>query len=1109
MKLFACNALDYPLNFQHYCVMRVKSANWIGILEGTSTNMKKFMRAGMVLLMASLIVFAGAGCTAKAKLSYHLSRADRYFNAGQYGQAEIEYLNVLRLDHNNPQAYTRLGLLYYEQGRFQRATFFLSKAVPLAPDNLEARDKLAFIYSSVGEYSNALAQVNYVLNKDPRDDDATLILPEVSVKPSDADATRQRLLAMSRNGDRAAIEVALGNLAMHDHDLATASAAFKKAQALDPKSSVVNVGLGTVAWAQDDLKQADAYFKAASDSSPMRSPRRMQYVRFKVQTGDIAGARALLGEIIKGAPDYVPAARALAELAVLEKKYDEGAEILANVLKLDPDNFDALNFQAQLERARGNLDQAVVDFERISRLFSDIPQVYYQLGAVYLATGDLNKAAANFNRALELNPKFDEAALMLAQVQIKSGNANIAVASLEKMEKRQPKWTQLQLVLANAYEAQGRPGDALAIYENLESMYPTNLEILMMHGVALTRMQDKEGERKVYEKALQIAPENLVVLEQLVNLDVSDKKFDVATGLVNRELQKYPNQPVLQFLSAAVLVAEGKQVEAQASLLKILQQNPTNADAGILLAQSYAAAGQNDKAIAQLDTVLDKDSGNASALLQVALAYSSLKENKKAADAYERLLKIDPRNSAALNNLAYIYNEYLNNLDRAYELAQQARQLLPNDPATADTLGWASFKRGSYDTALNLLKESVSHLSDPEIQFHYGMVCYMTGDELNARTALQRAWQSGANFPERDDCQTCLSILNVDPATADAATRAMLEKRVAVKADDPFAQSRLARIYVREGNSTKAISMYEAILQTSPNNLDAMINLIHLYPATDTKKAYDMAKAAYKIAPYNADISQSLGHLALLSGDYQLAANVLQQAVRSQTDKGPLFFDCAQATYSVGRISAAQSALQSALGLSLPAAQAAQAKQMLDMINLSLAPAQAAASRARIDEVLKSDPNNVPALVARAASNEAKADFSAAEQDYEMALGRYPDFTPAQLRLAALYTTDPAKLDRAYALATKARDAMPDDPSVAKILGIILVQRSDYSHAVNLLKQSALKLTSDAEVFYYLGAAQYHLNNRTESKSSLQQALALNLSNQLADSAKQMLSGLK
>jgi len=429
-------------------------------------------------------------------------------------------------------------------------------------------------------------------------------------------------------------------------------------------------------------------------------------------------------------------------------------------------------------------------------------------------------------------------------------------------------------------------------------------------------------------------------------------------------------------------------------------------------------------------------------------------------------------------------------------------------------LGWISFKKGSYANALSLLKESVSKLAaEPEVQFHYGMASYMSADETAARTALQLAWQSGKIFPERDECGNCLSILNLNAATADATAQATLEKRAAEKPDDPVAQVRLARIYQRNRNNDKAIAAYEAILQAVPNNLDAMVNLVQLYAPKDTKKAYEMAKAANKLAPYDANLAHTLGRLAFLSGNYQEAASTLQQTLQNQPNDASLLFDYAQAAYSIGKVSTAQTALQTALqnalAANLPAAQAAQARRILDMITLAAEPAQAAAANTRIGEILKSEPDDVPALMARAAAGEFNSDPATAEQAYEKGVARFPDFAPAEIRLARLYADEPAKLDRAYELGNKVHDELPNDPQVTKILGIILFQHGDYSRAVNMLKESSLKLKSDAELYYFLGNSQYHLKRLAESKVSLQQALALNLSGKQADSAKQILGELK
>jgi tetratricopeptide (TPR) repeat protein len=800
----------------------------------------------------------------------------------------------------------------------------------------------------------------------------------------------------------------------------------------------------------------------------------------------------------------------LAEIAMTEKKYDECGGLLDQVLALDPDNFDALLFQGQLELTRGEPDKAVTDLERMARIYPQLARVHYQLGGAYVAANDPVKAASSLDRALELNPNFTEAALLLAEVQIKNNNAAMAIISLEKLRQKQPQLAQAQLLLADAYRLQNRVNDAIAIYVSLEKSYPKNAEVPLLRGAALLQLKDNAAARQAFERVLELLPGNLKAVEQLVDLDLMDKQYDAALQRLNSTAQTNPGRAEPLILTAKVYLAQGKPDPAEAALLKASEIDPANQGAYLLLAQIYTDTHENEKALATLNAAMARDPKDTSALMLAANIYTDQKDYKGAAAAYEKLLLLDPKFSPALNNLACIYSENLNQLDRAYELAQRARELLPFDPSAADTLGWISFQKGSYSTALGLLQESAAKLpANPEIQFHLGMASYMTADEAAARTALQKALQSGVAFAGRDECQRCLSLLDLKPATADAAARALLEKRVSEKSDDPVALVRLAAIYERDGNSDKAIAAYEATLKAAPQNLDAMINLTRLYADKDPKKAYDMAKAANKLAPYNPEVSHTLGRLAFLSGDFQLAASLLQETLQAQPDNAPLLFDYAQAAYSVGKISEAQAALQNALGLNLPAAQAGQARRMLEMMGLAAVPAQAAAASARIGEILKGEPDDVPALMAQAAAGEFNSDKAGAEQAYEKILGRYPDFTPAQKQLARLYAAEPGKADRAYALAAKAREALPDDPALAKIMGIILVQRGNYSEAVNLLKQSTATLDSDAEGFYYLGTAQYHLKNRTDSKASLQKALALQLSGQPAESARQMLSELK
>jgi len=53
-------------------------------------------------------------------------------------------------------------------------------------------------------------------------------------------------------------------------------------------------------------------------------------------------------------------------------------------------------------------------------------------------------------------------------------------------------------------------------------------------------------------------------------------------------------------------------------------------------------------------------------------------------------------------------------LDRALDLAQDAKALMPDNPNASDTLGWVLFKRGMYSASVGYLKEAVAHTSIEE-----------------------------------------------------------------------------------------------------------------------------------------------------------------------------------------------------------------------------------------------------------------------------------------------------------------------------------------------------------------------------------------------------------
>jgi predicted Zn-dependent protease len=117
----------------------------------------------------------------------------------------------------------------------------------------------------------------------------------------------------------------------------------------------------------------------------------------------------------------------------------------------------------------------------------------------------------------------------------------------------------------------------------------------------------------------------------------------------------------------------------------------------------------------------------------------------------------NPRFGPAANNLAGILTESGGDKEKALQLAQLAKELMPNEPRVTDTLGWVLYKRGVYDRAVRLLSDSASKVpNDPLLQYHLGMATYKAGDREGARRALQVAVNAKEDFPGKDEARRIL-----------------------------------------------------------------------------------------------------------------------------------------------------------------------------------------------------------------------------------------------------------------------------------------------------------------------------------------------------------------
>ena len=292
------------------------------------------------------------------------------------------------------------------------------------------------------------------------------------------------------------------------------------------------------------------------------------------------------------------------------------------------------------------------------------------------------------------------------------------------------------------------PAKALEVYRTLAATAPKDPRGPYFVGVGLLATRKVDEARTSFEAALALAPGYVEPLVQLTRLDLAEKKPEAAVARVQRQIAAVPTSAPLHHLLGRTLEARQASTEAEAAYLRAIELDPRLPGPYLELARLYGAGGRYDEALAKTDEALKANPRNLGALMLAGTLHERHGDPARAEASYAKALDVNPRFAPAANNLAYLLAERGAEMERALQLAQTAKEVAPDDPRIADTLGWIFYKRGVYPRAVTLLKESAEKLPDnPVIQYHLGMAAAKLGERETARKALASAVGSPQAFP--------------------------------------------------------------------------------------------------------------------------------------------------------------------------------------------------------------------------------------------------------------------------------------------------------------------------------------------------------------------------
>jgi tetratricopeptide (TPR) repeat protein len=162
----------------------------------------------------------------------------------------------------------------------------------------------------------------------------------------------------------------------------------------------------------------------------------------------------------------------------------------------------------------------------------------------------------------------------------------------------------------------------------------------------------------------------------------------------------------------------------------------------------YADMGNVEQGIKVLNDALVQYPDSDALRVNKALLLERDKRSSDAIKEMRALVKDRPNDPTALNMLGYTLVDRTRNIEEGLAMIARALELMPDNGAILDSMGWALHKQRRDTEALEYLQRAHERARDPEIAVHLGdvLAALHRGDEA------QKIWEQGlALFPDNDD----------------------------------------------------------------------------------------------------------------------------------------------------------------------------------------------------------------------------------------------------------------------------------------------------------------------------------------------------------------------
>ncbi|GAB3267060.1 tetratricopeptide repeat protein [Chitinimonas naiadis] len=877
-----------------------------------------------------LAVLLLQGCSGE-KPEVLLASAKDYLAKNDSKAAVIQLKNALQTSPDLAEARFLLGKALLEGGDAATAEVELRKAQDLKYPPDQVVPLLARALLAKGEAKKVIDDMAPVVLSTPESKaDLQVSVGQAYFLQGNLDGARQSFdnALATKPGFPIAL-VSQARLAASNKDFPTAMGLVDKAIEGNAKLQEAWQLKGDILVAQGKMDDAIAIYRKALEARPDSLPANAALILRLMENGKIAEAEKQLETLKKTAAKHPQTLYLEASLAYQKKNYPAARDSIQQVLKLTPENplalqlagaieyklkaypqaeanlLKALAVLPDLDMARGMLimsylqsGQAAKAAEALEPMLGKIENNSNMLalaGQVFMQNGNADKAESYFAKAAALDPNSKEKRTSVAVSKIAQGNSDAAFRELEQVAEAD-QGTNADLALINAHLRRKEFEKALKAVAGLEKKQPGSAIAKNLRGTVQLGMRDRAAARASFEEALKLDPLYFPAAANLANLDIADKKPDDARKRFESITAKDPKN-VQALLATAELSARfgGKPEDITGLIGKAIVADPAALPPRLALIGYYLRLKDSKKALSAAQDALAVQPDRPELLDAAGRAQLAAGDRNQALSSYNKLASLQPKSPQP-----YLHMAEVQLADKNKEGALQSlRKALTIQPDLVDA------QRGVILLELDTGRADKAFEEARKVQQQRPKesVGYMLEGDVHV---LRKAWPEAAaayraGLKQVASTDLAVRLHSTLQSSVPAEANKFAESWIKDHPKDGQFKLYLAEAATKQKDYVGSVKYYRTLLETQPENALLLNNLAWAAAQAKDPKALEYAEKAYKLAPEQPAVLDTLGVLLSDKGDMKRGLELLRKAVSLAPQAPQLRLNLAKALIQAGQ----------------------------------------------------------------------------------------------------------------------------------------------------------------------------------------------------------------